>query len=75
MAVRAGQALAWPVPSDAGFLTPVPAPPPISCQNGWVDGSLTVRGDKENDLSPFKLVRHPGQMIQAANHLGGFRDV
>ena len=24
---------------------------------------------------PFKLVRHPGQMVQAANYLGGFRDV
>jgi hypothetical protein len=24
---------------------------------------------------PFKLVRHPGRIVHAANYLGGFRDV
>lgn len=73
MADRAGQALAWPVPSDAGLSPPYGLPPN---RVTTADGSFYLSEEiRKMPCPPFKLVRHPGHMVQAANYLGGFRDV
>lgn len=73
MADRAGQAYAWPVPSDAGLSPPYGLPPN---RVTTVDGGFYLSEEiRKMACPPFKLVRHPGPMVQAANYLGGFRDV
>jgi len=73
MVDRAGQVYAWPVPSDAGLSPPYGLPP---SRVTTVDGSFYLSEEiRKMACPPFKLVRPPKKMVQAANYLGGFRDV
>lgn len=73
MVDRAGQAYAWPVPSDAGLSPPYGLPPN---RVTTADGSFYLSEEiRKMACPPFKLAHHPAHLVQAANHLGGLRDV